>query len=241
VPASYTFYNNIQCLVCRGVINGYQCGGINPETGQPEPCDVDNRGYFRPENRINRGQIAKIVDIADSYSNQTCSAVIPPASGQTYQDVPPTDTFYTWIERLSQRGVMSGYPCGGTNPQTGQPEPCIPPGNRPYFRPYNNATRGQVTKIVSNAAGFNEVIPPTQRTYEDVLPNTTFWVFIERLSNRSIISGVACGGINPETGQLEPCVPPLNRPYFRPNNSIKRGQTSKIVANTWFPECGAIR
>jgi hypothetical protein len=236
VPPSYTFYNNIQCLVCRGVISGYPCGGVNPETGQPEPCDGQQRPYFRPENRINRGQIAKLVDISQSYSNETCSAVIPPATGQTYEDVPPTETFYTWIERLSQQGVMGGYPCG-TRPN----EPCVPPGNRPYFRTYESATRAQVAKIVSNAAGFNEVIPPTQRTYEDVLPNSTFWVYIERLSNRSIISGVACGGINPETGQPEPCIPPDNRPYFRPNNSIKRGQTSKIVGNTFFPECGALR
>jgi hypothetical protein len=235
VPESYTFYNNIQCLVCRGVISGYQCGGVNPETGQPEPCDAQNRGYFRPENRIVRGQIAKIVDNSQSYSNETCSSVIPPVTGQTYQDVPPSDTFYTWIERLSQQGVMGGYPCG-----TRANEPCVPPANLPYFRPYNHATRAQVAKIVSNAAGFSEPIPAGQQTYTDVLPGSEFWVYIERLSDRGIISGVACGGINPETGQPEPC-DSLNRPYYRPNNSIKRGQTSKIVANTFFPECGAIQ
>jgi hypothetical protein len=64
VPPSYTFYNNIQCLVCRGVISGYPCGGVNPETGQPEPCDGQQRPYFLTENRINRGQKAKIVDIS---------------------------------------------------------------------------------------------------------------------------------------------------------------------------------
>lgn len=62
---------------------------------------------------------------------------------QRFADVPTTNTFYDAIGRLANRGVMSGYPCGGTG------EPCGT-ANRPYFRPFNNATRGQVAKIVSN-------------------------------------------------------------------------------------------
>jgi hypothetical protein len=201
---------------------------VNPETGQSEPCDAQNRGYFRPENLIVRGQIAKMVSNSAGFNE--------PITGQTYTDVPPTDTFYVFIERLSRRGHMSGYPCGGINPQRGTAEPCDPQ-NRPYFRPYTNATRGQVTKIVSNAAGYTEPIPTTRQSFTDVPPNSTFWVWIERLYARGIVSGVACGGVNPETGQPEPC-DAQNRPYFRPNNSIKRGQTSKIVSNTFFPECG---
>jgi hypothetical protein len=210
VPTTYTFYTNIRCLACRGIIGGYA------------------DGTFRPENLINRGQIAKMVSNAAGYSE--------PVTGQTYTDVPPTDTFYTFIERLSQRGHMGGYPCGGVNPQRGTAEPCDPV-SRPYFRTYNNATRGQVTKIVSNAAGFNEPVPAGQQTFTDVPVNSAFWVYIERLYARGIVSGVDCGGVNPETGQAEPC-DSESRPYFRPNNSIKRGQTSKIVSNTFYPECG---
>ncbi|HET6262395.1 MAG TPA: S-layer homology domain-containing protein, partial [Chloroflexia bacterium] len=62
---------------------------------------------------------------------------------QTYQDVPPTNTFYVWIERLTSRGIMSGYPCGSVG------EPCAA-DSKPYFRPNNNATRGQTSKIVAN-------------------------------------------------------------------------------------------
>jgi hypothetical protein len=64
--------------------------------------------------------------------------------GQTFEDVPPGSVFYTYTERLASRGVMQGYPCGGTG------EPCVPPDNRSYFRPFNNATRGQTAKIVAN-------------------------------------------------------------------------------------------
>jgi len=66
-------------------------------------------------------------------------------TGQQFQDVPPTgpgSTFYVFIYRLVHRGIIVGYPCG-TVPQ----EPCVPPDNLPYFRPNNNTTRGQMSKI----------------------------------------------------------------------------------------------
>ena len=44
------------------------------------------------------------------------------------------------------------------------------------------------------------------------------------------MSGYPCGGVG------EPCGP-NNLPYFRPNNYASRGQTSKIVGNTFFPGC----
>jgi hypothetical protein len=63
---------------------------------------------------------------------------------QTFEDVPTSSPFYIWIHRLSSRGIISGYTCGGTG------EPCVPPANRPYFRPNNPVTRGQASKIVAN-------------------------------------------------------------------------------------------
>ena len=52
--------------------------------------------------------------------------------------------FHDYIGRLASRGIMSGYLCGG------QGEPCEE-NNLPYFRPGNNATRGQTSKIVAGA------------------------------------------------------------------------------------------
>jgi hypothetical protein len=108
----------------------------------------------------------------------------------------------------------------------------VPPENRPYFRPGNNATRGQLAKIVANAADYGTVIPTTDYTFADVQPNSTFWIYVERLlANRpGAISGYPCGGPG------EPC-DGQNRPYFRPNNGLTRGQTAKIVASTFFPGC----
>jgi hypothetical protein len=105
----------------------------------------------------------------------------------------------------------------------------VAPFNRPYFRPNNNVTRGQLSKIVSNAAQYTDT--PTGQTFEDVPSSNTFYLWITRLSSRGIINGYPCGGAN------EPCVAPGNRPYFRPNNNVTRGQTAKIVSNTFFPGC----
>jgi carboxypeptidase T len=130
VAPDNTFYLYIGRMASRGIIGGYPCGGGG------EPCGTTNRPYFRPNANATRGQISKIVSEAAGFDD------IP--EGQTYQDVPPENTFYVWIERLSSRGIMSGYPCGGTG------EPCGTTG-KPYFRPNNNATRGQTSKIVSGA------------------------------------------------------------------------------------------
>ena len=81
-------------------------------------------------------RLAKIVSIAAGYTETP--------TGQTFEDVAPGSTFYLYIERLARRGIIGGYPCGGAG------EPCVAPGNRPYFRPDNAATRGQMAKIAAN-------------------------------------------------------------------------------------------
>jgi hypothetical protein len=193
VAPGSTFYNNIMCLACRGIVSGY------------------SDGTFRPNNEVTRGQLAKIVSNAAGFSE--------PVTSQTFADVPPSNTFYEWIERLVRRGYMSGYVCGGPG------EPCV--NNMPYFRPFANATRGQTSKIVSNAAGFTET--PSGQAFQDVPPTHTFYNEIQRLASRNIMGGYACGGPG------EPCI--NGRPYFRPGNNVTRGQSSKIVANTFFPDC----
>jgi hypothetical protein len=213
VPPTNTFYANVRCLACKNIVQGYPCGGPG------EPCDPSFNPYFRPNNPVTRGQLAKIVSESAGFNEP-----IPP-SQYTFTDVPYGSTFWLWVERLAARQVMSGYACGGPN------EPCDAQ-NRPYFRPGNGATRGQLTKIVSNAAAFNNAVPPTQQTFADVPPTNTFWLFVERLlvNRPGVMGGYPCGGPG------EPC-DAHNRPYFRPNNPLTRGQTSKIVANTFFENC----
>ncbi|HYO49240.1 MAG TPA: S-layer homology domain-containing protein, partial [Chloroflexia bacterium] len=110
VPQGSTFYPYVRCLACRGILGGY------------------SDDTFRPNNDITRGQISKIVANSAGFSE--------PVAGQTFEDVPPSNTFFPHVQRMVGRGIITGYPCGGTG------EPCGT-DNRPYFRPNANATRAQ--------------------------------------------------------------------------------------------------
>ncbi len=198
-----TFYPFIHCLSCLGIINGYTSG-----CSSGSPC-------FRPGRNVTRGQLAKIASNAAGFHD--------PPGDQIFEDVGPGSTFYDYVQRLASRGYISGYACGGPG------EPCVPPANLPYYRPDTALTRGQISKIVSNSAGFGD--PPVGQQFEDVAPASTFYTYVYRLAGREVMQGYQCGGAG------EPCIPPDNRPYFRPNNNATRGQTSKIVSNTFFPGC----
>ena len=60
------------------------------------------------------------------------------------------------------------------------------------FRPANNITRGQLAKLVSNAASLPGL--PSGQSFQDVPPNSTFYLYIERIATLGIINGYPCGG-----------------------------------------------
>jgi len=95
------------------------------------PCDAQHRPYFLPYSNVTRAQLAKIDAIAAGWS------LYNPAT-PSFSDVPRGSTFYTVIETAHCHGVLDGYSDG-------------------TFRPYNNATRGQISKIVY----LSIVNPPT--------------------------------------------------------------------------------
>jgi arabinan endo-1,5-alpha-L-arabinosidase len=184
-PTAY-YYAPVYYLACHGVVSGYA------------------DGTFRPFNNTTRGQMAKIVVLGFNIP-----LVTPPATAnRTFADVLPGDTFYEYIETAAMHQIVSGYLCGGSNPQTGAAEPCDP-ASRPYYRPGNLVTRGQLTKIVVIAAGWS-VLNPTNPTFSDVPPQSTFYEYIETAVCHGIINGYADS-------------------TFRPGNSAFRGQIAKIV------------
>jgi hypothetical protein len=130
VPPDSPFWVYIERVYAHGAISGYPCGA------EGEPCPG---AYYRPGANLTRGQLAKIASNVAGYSETP--------GDQTFNDVPPDSPFYTFIERAAAHNVISGYPCGDTNPGTGEAEPC--PGA--YFRPGSNITRGQTAKIVANS------------------------------------------------------------------------------------------
>ncbi len=133
VLPSNPFFAVVETAAHAGLVGGYTCG----EPG--EPCDDHNRPYFHPYADVNRGQLAKIAVLGAGWALQN-----PPVG--TFADVVPGSPFYNYIETAICHGIISGYDCGGPG------EPCDP-NNRPYFRPYHSATRGQIAKIVDMALG----------------------------------------------------------------------------------------
>ena len=145
-----------------------------------------------------------------------------PTGEPTFEDVAPGSPFYEYVQPLAAAGYIGGYPCG-----TMPTEPCEA-GDKPYFRPNANATRGQISKIVSEAAQLDG--DPGPPRFADVPEDNPFFVWTNRLANQGVISGYPCGGPN------EPC-DDQDLPYFRPAEHVTRGQTAKIVANIFYPNC----
>ncbi|MDQ2805481.1 MAG: S-layer homology domain-containing protein, partial [Chloroflexota bacterium] len=184
-PADY-FAVPVTALACAGVLSGY------------------SDGTFRPFRDTTRGQMTKIVTLAFSLA----LVATPVADSRTFTDVMPDNVFYSLIETAAARGIVSGYTCGGSNPRTGTPEPCDS-ARRPYFRPANNVTRGQLAKIVVIGAGWMVQTPPTS-PFGDVDPGNVFYSSIATAVCHGVVSGYSDG-------------------TFRPNNNAFRGQIAKIV------------
>lgn len=197
------FYSYIRCLACRNVLGGYS-GAENCPGGSP--C-------FKPNDNITRGQIAKIVSNAAGYTDAIAE------SQQSFADVPSSNPFWLFIERVFVHGAITGYTCDGTNGE---------PTSGTCYRPGNNLTRGQLAKIATSVAGYSET--PGGQTFNDVPPSQPFYMYIERAVLHGIISGYPCGAAgHPE----EPCP----GSYFRPGVNVTRGQAAKIIAGTFFPGC----
>ncbi len=175
VPVGSTYYANIACLACRGIVGGY------------------SDGTFRPSNYVTRGQMAKFIANAAGYSDPI------PTNRQTFTDVPPSNSFWVYIERAAAHGVVGGYADGS-------------------YKPGNSVTRGQMAKFVGLAAGYSDVIPANRQTFPDVVPGSTFWVYVEQVAAHGVVGGYADG-------------------TYRPTNRVTRGQTAKFIGNAFFPDC----
>ncbi|MDQ2806173.1 MAG: S-layer homology domain-containing protein [Chloroflexota bacterium] len=184
-PSTY-YYTAVYYLACHGIVSGY------------------SDGTYRPFNNTTRAQMTKIVVLAFNIP-----LVTPPAAAdRTFTDVLPDNVFYQLIETAAAHRIVTGYTCGGVNNQTGAAEPCDS-AQRPYFRPSNFVTRGQLAKIVVIGAGFPLINPP-RPTFSDVGPQNVFYPFIETAVCHGTVTG-------------------YNDGTFRPDNFAFRSQIAKIV------------
>ncbi|HUS14843.1 MAG TPA: S-layer homology domain-containing protein, partial [Chloroflexia bacterium] len=118
------FYTPVSYLATHYIVSGYS------------DCT------FRPYSDTTRAQTVKI-----AVNGFALPVITPLAGGYSFADVLPAHPFFVYIETARGHAVISGYTCGGPG------EPCDAQ-SRPYFRPYANVTRGQLTKIIGNAAGW---------------------------------------------------------------------------------------
>lgn len=152
-----------------------------------------SNGTFRPYNDTTRGQLSKILIIAGGWNINT-------RGGPHFQDVSTTSAFYSYVETAYNLSIISGYSCGSG---------CL------KFKPNNDITRAQLTKVIVLAEGWT-VQTPAQPTFQDVLPDDPFYGYIETAYAHNVITGYSCG-----TGCLE----------FRPINSATRVQICTIIYN----------
>jgi len=174
------FYTPVLYLACHGVISGY------------------SDGTFRPYANTTRSQMVKIVVLGFNKA-----IVTPSGSSYSFSDVPRTNPFFPVVETAYADGIVSGYTCG-----VAPAGPCDSL-HRPWFLPYANVTRGQLSKIDVIAAGWT-LYNPTVPTFTDVARGSTFYQVVETAVCHGVISGYADH-------------------TFRPYNDAIRGQISKIV------------
>jgi uncharacterized delta-60 repeat protein len=163
------------------------CRGVISGYGSVPPCDAGGTPCFKPYNNTIRGQMSKIVVLGFG---------IPLSNTATphFSDVPASNPFFVHIQTGAEWGIVSGYADG-------------------TFRPFNNVTRGQLSKIVVAAANIAlgwGVINPANPSFSDVPRTNPFYTFIETAACHGIISGYSDG-------------------TFRWGNDATRGQIAKIV------------
>ncbi len=206
VPAVGVFAPAIESLRCRGILSGYTCGGAG------EPCDVYSRPYFRPSSGISRGQLLKLVAGTAGWVGDPTTV--------TFADVPPGSPFYTVVEAGAAHGLVGGYACSSA-----PSEPCDAQ-RRPYFRPGNALSRGQLAQVLTAARGY-PVPPPGAVRFADVAAGAPFYDAIAAVAAQGLVSGYTCG-----SRPSEPC-DAERRPYYRPAEGATHGQVSKVVSRAY--------
>jgi hypothetical protein len=97
----------------------------------------------------------------------------PTPATQRFVDVPPSNSFYAFIDQMAIRQITLG--CG--------------PG---MYCPRDVVTRDQMAALIIRGLGeLNPPVPATQR-YSDVPPTNPFYRFIDRMAVLGITQG--CGG-----------------------------------------------
>lgn len=177
------------------IVGGYNSdsasslSSVEASTISVSPCSTPT-----PSNTVTPTDTATSTHTATSTDTSTPTDTVVPTVSPTctinFSDVHTSDYFYEDVRCVYCLGAVSGYADG-------------------TFRPFNNTTRGQMTKIIVLALRIPIATPSGTPTFSDVAPGSAFYDYVETAAGRGIVSGYADGS-------------------FRPNNNVTRGQLSKI-------------
>lgn len=171
----------------------------------------------KPEETISRAEFLEIMfknhDFGEVDTNNT----------KDFPDVINTSPYYKYIQKAAALGIVSGYEDG-------------------KFRPYSPITRGQITKVLTNA--FTSNVTPTSNVgvtldVVDVPTNHRFFQNIQTAMNQGWFKGYPDGLMRPDrninfteaeiviTRAAKPeTFTPLNKkPYFHAYTAIHRTAT----------------
>jgi len=167
---------------------------------------------YCPETTVTRAQMAKFLCV--TAGKQTLDRATP-----TFADVPKTNMFYGYIERLADAASWpGGAPTGG----------CRTEGTTKYFCPNNSVAREQMAKFLCLAAS-KSAMPSCSGTFADAPSSNTFCRFIERLTDAPswpggvpVTSGCACPGGFPPGAKC-----------YCPKSPVTRGQMAVFLVRAF--------
>jgi BACON domain-containing protein/S-layer family protein len=151
VPTSHLFFNEIGKISALGITVG--CGG----------------GNYCPDRPVTREEMAAFIIRALGEFNP------PTPTMQRFNDVPPSNVFYAFIDRMAVLQITLG--CGGNN-----------------YCPIDPVLREQMAAFIIRGLGIFNPPEPAQQRFADVPPTNPFYAFIEAMAVRGITLG--CGGGN---------------------------------------------
>jgi cytochrome c peroxidase len=153
VPTNHWAYSQVEAVFAAGITGGCST--------QPS--------LFCPDAPVTRGQMAVFIETSLGRSPRECP-------GQ-FADVPASDPFCGFIERLAEDGITGG--CGNGN-----------------FCPNEPVTRGQMAVFIESALG-NSSNGCTEQ-FADVKADNPFCGFIERFAGDGISGGCGNGNFCPD-------------------------------------------
>jgi Tol biopolymer transport system component len=171
-----------------------------------------NPPLYCPSSSITRAQMA--VFLCKAAGKGLLNRTTP-----TFADVPKTNMFYGYVERVADAASWPGGPPTGG---------CRVEGTTKYFCPNNSVTREQMAKFLCPAAG-KSAMPSCAGTFGDVTSANSFCRFIERLADAPSWPG----GVAVTSGCACPSGYPPGSKCYCPKSNVTRGQMAVFLCRAF--------